>query len=144
MIDSWPNTVGFQNPSDAEIDDLLRGARRIAVVGLSGNPDRAAYRISQYLISRGYDVIPVNPQEREILGRKAYPSLSAIGGDIDIVDIFRRSDRTDPIIDEGIKVGAKVIWLQQGIVNNAGALRAQAAGLTVVQDRCIKAELARL
>jgi uncharacterized protein len=136
--------MSFQNPSQLEINDLLRRSRRIAVVGLSGNPDRPAYRVSQYLIDRGYEIIPVNPQESEILGRKAYPSLGAIGGDIDIVDVFRRSDQTEPIIDEAIKVGAKAIWLQEGVVNEAGALRAQVAGLMMVQDRCIKKELAKL
>jgi uncharacterized protein len=135
--------MSFQNPSQSEISDLLRRSQRIAVVGLSGNPDRPAYRVSQYLIDRGYQVIPVNPQESEILGQRAYPNLSAIGGDIDIVDVFRRSDQTDPIIDEAIKVGAKAIWLQEGVINEAGALRAQAAGLMVVQDRCIKKELAK-
>jgi predicted CoA-binding protein len=136
--------MSFQNPSQSEIGDLLRRSRRIAVVGLSGNPDRPAYRVSQYLIDRGYEIIPVNPQESEILGRKAYPGLGAIGEDIDIVDVFRRSDQTDPIIDEAIKVGAKAIWLQEGVVNEAGVLRAQVAGLVVVQDRCIKKELAKL
>jgi hypothetical protein len=136
--------MSFQNPSQSEINDLLRRSRRIAVVGLSGNPDRPAYRVFQYLIDRGYEVIPVNPQEIEILGRKVFPSLSAIGGDIDIVDVFRRSDQTDPIIDEAIRVGAKAIWLQEGVVNEAGALRAQAEGLVAVQDRCIKKELTKL
>jgi hypothetical protein len=136
--------MSFQNPSQSEISDLLRRSRRIAVVGLSGNPDRPAYRVSQYLIDRGYEIIPVNPQETEILGKKAYTSLGAIGGDVDIVDVFRRSDQTDPIIDEAIKVGAKAVWLQEGVVNEDGALRAQLAGLVVVQDRCIKKELAKL
>jgi uncharacterized protein len=136
--------MSFQNPSQPEIADLLRRSRRIAVVGLSGNPDRPSYRVSQYLIERGYEIIPVNPQESEILGRKAYPSLGAIGGEIDIVDVFRRSDQTDPIIDEAIKIGAKAIWLQEGVVNDAGAIRAQGAGLAMVQDRCIKKELAKL
>jgi uncharacterized protein len=136
--------MGFQNPSQSEIDDLLRRSRRIAVVGLSGNPDRPAYRVSQFLIDRGYEIIPVNPQEAEILGRKAYPSLGAIGGEIDIVDVFRRSDQTDPVIDEAIRSGAKAVWLQEGVINEAGALRAQAAGLVMVQDRCIKKELAKL
>jgi uncharacterized protein len=136
--------MSFQNPSQSEIVDLLQRSRRVAVVGLSGNPDRPAYRVTQYLIERGYEIIPVNPQEGEILGLKVYPSLGAIGGDIDIVDVFRRSDQTDAIIDEAIKVGAKAVWLQEGVLNEAGALRAQAAGLAVVQDRCIKKELAKL
>jgi uncharacterized protein len=136
--------MSFQNPSQSEIGDLLRRSRRIALVGLSKNPDRPSYRVSQYLIEHGYEIIPVNPQENEILERKAYPSLGAIGGDIDIVDVFRRSDQTDPIIDEAIKVGAKAIWLQEGVVNEAGAVRALMAGLVMVQDRCIKKELAKL
>jgi uncharacterized protein len=136
--------MSFQNPSQPEIGDLLRRSQRIAVVGLSGNADRPAYRVSQYLIERGYEIVPVNPQESEILERKAYPSLGAIDGAIDIVDVFRRSDQTDPIIDEAIKIGAKAVWLQEGVINEAGALRAQAAGLVVVQDRCIKKEHAKL
>jgi uncharacterized protein len=136
--------MSFQNPSQSEIADLLRRSRRIAVVGLSGNPDRPAYRVTQYLIERGYEIVPVNPQESEILGRKVCPSLGAIDGAIDIVDVFRRSDQTDPIIDEAVKIGAKAVWLQEGVINDAGALRAQEAGLVVVQDRCIKKELAKL
>ena len=136
--------MSFQNPSQSEINDLLRRSRRIAVVGLSGNTDRPAYRVSQYLIERGYEIVPVNPQESEILGRRAFPSLGVIDGAIDIVDVFRRSDQTDAIIDEAIKIGAKAIWLQEGVVNEAGAQRAQVAGLVMVQDRCIKKELAKL
>lgn len=127
-----------------EIGSLLRRARRIAVVGLSGKPDRPSYHVSEFLLERGYEVIPVNPQEKEILGRKSFARLAAIGGEIDIVDVFRRSDQTDPIIDEAIRVGARALWLQEGVTNDAGALRAREAGLVVVQDRCIKKELMRL
>jgi uncharacterized protein len=136
--------MSFQNPTQQAIADLLKRSRRIAVVGLSGKPDRPSYHVSEYLIERGYEVIPVNPLEKEILGWKSFASLDTIGGDIDIVDVFRRSDQTDPIIDEAIRIGAKALWLQEGVVNDVGALRAQSAGLVVVQDRCIKKELMRL
>ena len=134
----------FQNPSQAEIAALLGRSKRIAVVGLSSNVARPSNGVSQYLIDRGYEVIPVNPTEPEILGRKSYGALSDISGTIDIVDVFRRSDQTDPIIDEALKIGAKAIWLQEGVINDAGALKAQRAGVFVVQDRCIKKELMRL
>jgi uncharacterized protein len=131
----------FRNPTVEEISGLLRRSHRIAVVGLSSNPERPSYRVAEYLIERGYEIIPVNPTEGEILGKKAYKSLSEIAGDIDIVDVFRRSDQTDAIIDEAISVGAKALWLQEGVINDEGAVRAQSAGMTVIQDRCVAKEL---
>lgn len=134
----------FQNPADAAIAPLLRTARRIAVVGMSAKPERASYSVARYLMARGYEVIPVNPMESEIFGLKSYGSLTEIPGRVDIVDVFRRSDQTDPIIDEAIAVKAQAVWLQLDVVNEAGCLRAQAAGLTAIQNRCIKIEHARL
>ena len=134
----------FQNPSNAEIDEILRTAKRIAVVGMSSKPERASHGVSKRLMTRGYEVIPVNPTEPEILALKSYANLRDIPGEIDIVDVFRRSDQTDPIIDEAIDVKAKVLWLQEDVINDAGALRAQLAGLKVIQNRCIAKELMRL
>ncbi len=134
----------FHNPADAEIKQLLQAAKRIAVVGMSAKPERASYSVARYLMAQGYEVIPVNPMETEIFGLKSYGSVSEVPGKIDIVDVFRRSDQTDPIIDEAITVKARVVWLQLDVVNEAGCLRAQAAGLTAIQNRCIKIEHARL
>lgn len=134
----------FQNPSNAEIDEILRKSKRIAVVGMSSKPERASHGVSKRLMARGYEVIPVNPTEGEILGLRSYANLGDIPGEIDIVDVFRRSDQTDPIIDEAIAVKAKVLWLQEEVINDSGALRAQQAGLLVVQNRCIAKELIRL
>lgn len=134
----------FHNPADAEIKQLLQAAKRIAVVGMSAKPERASYSVARYLMAQGYEVIPVNPMETEIFGLKSYGSVGEIPGKIDIVDVFRRSDQTDPIIDEAITVKARVVWLQLDVVNEAGCLRAQAAGLTAIQNRCIKIEHARL
>lgn len=107
------------------------------MVGASSNPDKAAYGIMQKLQSVGYRVIPVNPREAEILGEKAYASLSDIPVPIDIVDVFRRPEDTPAIADEAVKVGAKALWLQTGIVSEDAAARAAAGGLTVVMDACI-------
>ena len=114
------------------------------MVGMSSNPERPSHNVAKSLVGHGYEVIPVNPVETEILGRKSYLSLSDIMGKIDIVDVFRRSDQTDTIIDEAIKIGAGAIWLQEGVINHSGALRAKSAGMFVVQDLCSKKELIKL
>jgi len=134
----------FQNPTNSEIDEILKNSKRIAVVGMSSKPERASHGVSKRLIARGYDVIPVNPTEAEVLGLKSYASLGEVPGQIDIVDVFRRSDQTDPIIDEAIAIKAKVLWLQEDVINDSGANRAKQAGLQVIQDRCIAKELMRL
>lgn len=134
----------FQNPSNSEIDEILKSSKRIAVVGMSSKPERASHGVSKRLIARGYEVIPVNPTEAEVLGLKSYASLGEVPGQIDIVDVFRRSDQTDPIIDEAIAIKAKVLWLQEDVINDTGANRAKQAGLKVIQDRCIAKELMRL
>ncbi len=134
----------FQNPSNSEIDEILKSSKRIAVVGMSSKPERASHGVSKRLIARGYEVIPVNPTEAEVLGLKSYASLGEVPGQIDIVDVFRRSDQTDPIIDEAIAIKAKVLWLQEDVINDSGANRAKQAGLQVIQDRCIAKELMRL
>ena len=129
---------------EAEIEQILREARSIAVVGLSPKPDRPSYGVASYLQSQGYRIIPVNPTVEEVLGEKSYPNLGAVPEPIDGVDIFRRSEEVPPVIEEAIAVGARAIWLQEGVVNQAAADRARAAGLPVVMDRCMLKEHRRL
>ena len=122
---------------------ILEKYKRIAMVGLSSNPFRPSHFAAIYMISEGYDVIPVNPRETEILGRRSYPSLREIPGPIEIVDIFREPAAGPDIVEEAIIVGAKVIWMQLGVIHEKAAARAQEAGLEVVMDRCVKIEHAR-
>jgi predicted CoA-binding protein len=126
-----------ENPSDSELRALLTSARTIAVVGASSNPDRPSHGIMRKLIAAGYEVIPVNPNEREVLGQRAYAELAYVKRPIDIVDVFRRAEYTEEVAAQAVQVGAKALWLQSGIVNEAAAERARAAGLTVVMDECI-------
>jgi len=136
--------VTTANPSDAAIRDILTSYRRIAVVGLSDRPDRPSYGVAAYLQQAGYDITPVNPTIEETLGLKAVDSLSDVLQPVEIVDVFRRSEDVPPVVDDAIASGAKVIWLQLGIVNEPAAQRARQAGLTVIQNRCMKVEHARL
>jgi predicted CoA-binding protein len=125
---------------------LLNTYQHIAMVGLSSNPFRPSHFAAIYMLSEGYDVIPVNPRETEILGQSCYPSLTEaanVRDDIEIVDIFRNSKDVPPIVDEAIAIGAKVIWMQLGVVHEAAAQKAIDAGLDVVMDRCVKLEHAR-
>ena len=122
---------------------ILERYRRIAMVGLSSNPFRPSHFAALYLMAEGYDVIPVNPREDSILGRPSYPSLAAIPGGIEVVDIFREPAAVPAIVDEAIGIGAKVIWMQLGVIHEEAAARARAAGLEVVMDRCMKIEHAR-
>lgn len=130
----------FQNPSREEIKDLLANAGNIAVVGLSDKPDRTSYMVSAAMQSRGYRIIPVNPNADEILGEKCYASLSDIPEPVDIVNVFRRADQVVPVAEESVKIGAKVFWLQLDIVNEDAGRIASDGGLTVIMDRCIKVE----
>jgi predicted CoA-binding protein len=129
--------VVHRNPSDAEIKQLLSSASTIAVVGASSNPDRSSNGVMWRLMQLGYRVIPVNPNETEVLGQKAYASLPDVPVPIDIVDVFRRAEFTPAIADDAVKVHAKTLWLQQGIWSEDAAARAKAGGLTVVMDACI-------
>lgn len=125
---------------------LLESAKTIALVGLSDKPDRPSYDVASYLLDNGYTIIPVNPNISEWNGIKAYQSLSEIPKEVkvDIVDIFRRSEHVPPIVDEAINIGAKVVWMQLGVINEEAAEKARKAGLEVVMDRCMKIEHARL
>jgi predicted CoA-binding protein len=127
------------NPSNDDLRQLLTSATTIAIVGASGNPDKASHGIMQKLQHAGYKVIPVNPKEPEILGERAYPSLLDIPEKIDIVDVFRRAEDTPSIADDAVKIGAKALWLQSGISNEDTATRGEAGGLQVVMDACIGA-----
>ena len=132
------------NPSDDELRALLRGAKRIAVVGLSPKPDRPSHRIARRLIDWGYEVVPVRPALAEVLGRKAYARLADVPGTVDLVDVFRAPGEIGPIVDDCIARGLPALWLQEGVVNEAEAARARAAGITVVMDRCISVDHRRL
>lgn len=132
------------HPSDQQIKDLLQKAHTIAVVGLSSSRLRASYGVSQYMQSAGYRIIPVNPNEQEVLGEKSYPRLEDVPEKIDVVDVFRRSEFVPEVVDAAIRVGARAIWMQEGVVNEAAAQRARDAGLFVVMDACILREHHRL
>lgn len=129
---------------DKTLESILRQARKVAVVGASPNPWRDSGRIAQFLVQKGYDVIPVNPNYEEVLGMKCFPTLKSIGSAVDIVDIFRRSEEVLPIVDEAIAVGATTVWMQLGVVNVEATSRAERAGLKVIVDRCIAIEYRRL
>ncbi len=125
----------------ASITELLSSVKTIAVVGLSSKPFRPSHGVARYLLSLGYRVIPVNPQEPAVLGQKSYPRLTDIAEPVDLVDIFRRSDAVLEIVDDAIRIGARAVWMQEGVVNETAAVRARAAGLRVVMDHCIAKEL---
>ncbi len=124
--------------------EILTTYRTVAIVGLSSDPLKPSCKVAVYLVDHGYNVMPVNPKAAEILGKKSYPSLSAVPEKVEIVDIFRRPEDVMPIVEEAIKVGAKVVWMQEGIVNEAAAQKAREAGLQVVMDKCIRRELMKL
>lgn len=131
---------------DADIKALLDSARTIALVGASDRPDRPSYGVMATLQRHGYRVIPVNPQitGEHVHGEFVFRDLSQLGDPIDIVDIFRRSDAAGAVVDQAIAIGAKAVWMQLGVVDHAAAQRAEAAGLTVVMDRCPAIEIPRL
>jgi predicted CoA-binding protein len=134
----------FQNPPDATIHEVLATPRTVAVVGCSPNPERDSHRIAKLLQARGHRVIPVNPGQRSILGETCYASLRDIPEPVDMVDIFRRSEEVAPIVDDAIAVGARIVWMQLGVIDEQAAAKAQTAGLTVVMDRCPAIEYRRL
>jgi len=123
---------------------VLQENKVIAVVGLSPNWNRPSYFAAKYMLEHGYTVIPVNPGAAEILGQKCYPDLASIPCKVDLVDVFRKPEDALPIAEEAIRIGAKCLWLQLGVINRQAADRASAAGLDVVMDRCVKIEYARL
>ena len=126
------------------IPDLLRTSRTIAVVGLSSKKFRPSYGVAEYMQAKGYRIIPVNPNETEVLGEKAYARIEDIQEHIDIVDIFRRSEFVPSIVESAIRIGAGAVWMQEGVVHEEAAKKARQAGLAVVMDRCILKEHMRL
>ena len=126
--------------NDSELKQLLQNTRTIAVVGLSEKPDRPSHHVAAYLQSVGFRVIPVNPSVLSILGERSYPTLYDIPEPVDMVDVFRRSDAVPAIAQEAIAIGAKSLWLQEGVIHEEAAAMAKAAGLQVVMDRCILKE----
>jgi predicted CoA-binding protein len=136
--------VLFNDSRDAR--SVLATYRVVAVVGLSPKPDRPSYRVASFLQERGYTIVPINPTAESILGEKAYPSLRAVPRSlgIEVVEVFRRPEEVMPHVEEAIDIGAKVLWLQDGVVNLEAAERAAAAGLTVIMDRCMARDLAAM
>ena len=116
------------------VDEQLTNSKTIAVVGLSGDPERTSYRVTRYMQQQGYRIIPVNPMVEEVLGEKSYPDLKSVPEPIDMVNVFRRSELVPPVIEEAIEVGVKYIWMQDGVINTEWAAKAEAAGIPVVQD----------
>ena len=127
-----------------EIEKIIKESKNVAVVGLSNKLGRPSLTVASYLKGQGYKIIPVNPTIQEVGGDKCYPDLASVPDKIDIVDVFRKSDEVLPVVDAAIKIGAKVIWMQEGIVNEEAANKAREAGLLVVMDKCMLKEHARL
>ncbi len=144
MSDAEPFLLRRHMPPDDRLRQLLSEARTIAVVGLSSSPSRASHSVARYLQSHGYKIIPVNPHETEVLGERAHASLVDIPDKVDVVDVFRRPEYTVDVAEDAVKVGAKLFWLQSGIVNEEAQRIAQDGGLDVVMDACMKIEHQRL
>ena len=125
-------------------DEILNSSRTIAVVGLSPEPNRPSYQVARYLKEQGYRIVPVNPGAKEILGEPCYPDLSSIPEVVDAVDIFRRSEEVPAVVEEAIRIGAKAVWMQEGVTDEAAAARAREAGLLVVMDKCMLKQHRRL
>lgn len=126
--------------SPETIEEVLKSSRTIAVVGLSSNPMRPSYGVARYLQQMGYRIIPVNPNESQVLGERAWPTLAAVPEPFDLVNIFRRSEEAGHHVDEAIRIGARAIWMQDDVIDDAAAQRAVDAGLLVVMDRCMLRE----
>jgi predicted CoA-binding protein len=131
---------------DEELKEILTHCKTVAVVGISPKEDRPSHRVASFLKSKGYRIIPVRPEGDTILGEKVYPNLLEIPKEteIDVVDVFRKSEEVPPVVDEAIQCGAKVLWMQEGIINKEAGSKAEKAGLKVVMDRCMKKEHQRL
>jgi predicted CoA-binding protein len=126
--------------ADDPILDILKQAKTIAVVGLSSNPARPSHGVAAYMQRAGYRIIPVNPNEREVLGEKSYARLEDVPEKIDIVNVFRRAEEVPPVVEGAVRIGARTVWMQLGIRNAAAAEKAKAAGLSAIEDKCIMVE----
>ena len=133
----------MENDINADIEKVLTRYRNVAIVGASDNPDRPSHRVAEFLKSEGYRIIPVTPKAEKILGETAYPDLASVREQVEVVDVFRRPEEVLPIVEEAIAIGAKALWMQEGIINQEAAARARRAGLTVIMDRCMKKETLR-
>lgn len=132
--------IALENATPDEVRDLLRTTKVIAVVGLSDKPDRPSYGVAAYMQQNGYRIVPVNPAVSQVLGEKSYANLKDVPMTVDMVNVFRKPDAVPDIVEEAIAMGAKSVWMQEGVVNNKAADRARAAGLQVVMDRCLLKE----
>ncbi|MBI3241222.1 MAG: CoA-binding protein [Chloroflexi bacterium] len=130
--------------NDIQLKELYKSVKTIASVGLSANPEKPSFGITLYLKDRGYRIIPVNPTAKEIHGETVYPDLLSISDKVDVVQLFRRSEEVAPFVEQAIQIGARVVWMQEGVSNPEAAKKAEAAGLQVVMDRCMRAEHMRL
>lgn len=144
MAETSSSKETWKNPPQKEIERILNSATTVAVVGLSAKTTKASHRVAEYLQFKGYEIIPVNPNETEILGEKSYPDLASIGKKIDIVDVFRRSEDTPPIVKAAIAIGAGTVWLQEGIMSQESYDLAHEAGIRIVMDRCMLKEREKL
>jgi len=145
MSESGSETLpSHGNPTPDEIRAILKSAKTIAVVGFSPRPQRPSHNVARQMQRMGYRIIPVRPGISEGLGETAYPDLQSVPVPIDIVDVFRASDKTGPVFDECLRLGLRTIWLQDGVVNDEAAARARAAGMTVIMDRCVLRDFTRL
>ena len=128
------------NPPSEEVKAILENSRTVAVVGISPKAERDSHQVARYLKEQGYRIVPVNPGQKEILGETCYPNLKAIPFPVDMVDVFRRPEAVPPIVDDAIAMGAKVVWMQLGIVHNESAKKARESGLSVIMNKCTKIE----
>ena len=129
---------------DSRIREILAQTRRVAVIGLSSNPDRASYGVAEALQSEGFHIVPVNPNEDKVLGENAFPDLRHVTGMVDVVDVFRASEHVPQIVDACIERGVRTLWLQEGVIHHEAAQKAVDAGIEVVMDRCMLKEYRRL
>ncbi len=138
LLPDGANSLG--HPGADAILELLNNYKTIAVVGLSSNPMRPSHGVTEYMQGAGYRIIPVNPNEMEVLGEKCYARLEDVPENIDIVNVFRRAEEVPPVVESAIRIGAKVVWMQMGVENEEAAEKARAAGLMVIEDACILVE----
>jgi predicted CoA-binding protein len=139
-----PILTTFTSPDDGELRQIYENTHTVAVVGASDQPERPSHSVPAYLQAHGFRILPVNPNLAEALGEKVYPNLKEIREPVDVVLIFRRSEAVPPVVNEAIQIGAQVVWMQEGIINETAAETARNAGLQVVMDTCMRAEYIRL